>query len=90
MSVLHITSDNLPQWLPTIIDCGVGTSLGFHNIPASARDRVREAISGVISNIFGGTQLIVRGDEEHLLQRVELSSSRRRRSDIETGLRSTA
>jgi hypothetical protein len=85
MWILQITSDSLPQWLPIVIDCGVGASLGFQNIPASARNRVGQAISGVIGNIFGGTQVTIRTDEQLLLQRDEASSSRRRRSDIETG-----
>ncbi|KAE9376090.1 hypothetical protein N431DRAFT_454672 [Stipitochalara longipes BDJ] len=85
MSVLHITSDNLPQWLPTIIDCGIGTSLGFQNIPASARHRVAESVTSVIGSIFGGTQVVIRTDEQQPLQGVQAASSRGRRSDIEMG-----
>ncbi|KAN0112333.1 hypothetical protein V8E51_005284 [Hyaloscypha variabilis] len=85
MSVLHITSDNLPQWLPTIIDCGVGTSLGFQNIPASARHRVGESITSIIGGIFGGTQVVVRREEQQPLQSVQSSASRGRRADIEMG-----
>lgn len=84
--MLHITSDNLPQWLPTIVDCGLGASLGIQNIPLAARNKVGDVIREVIASIFGGTQVIVRGDEVELLQRNEPSSSpRRRRPDIETG-----
>ncbi|PMD22459.1 hypothetical protein NA56DRAFT_88118 [Hyaloscypha hepaticicola] len=86
MSILHITSDHLPQWLPTIIDCGIGASLGFQAIPSSARERVGEAITSVIGGIFGGTQVIVRRDEERHLSENEPSSTRRRRADIEEGL----
>lgn len=86
MSILHITSDNLPQWLPTIIDCGIGASLGFQAIPSSARERVGEAITSVIGGIFSGTQVIVRRDEERHLSENEPSSTRRRRADIEEGL----
>jgi hypothetical protein len=84
MSILRIKSDNLPQWLPTAIDCGVGTSLGFQSIPASARHRVGESIGSVVGSIFGGTQVIIRRDEQQLLQREEPSSPRRHRTDIET------
>jgi hypothetical protein len=86
MSVLHITSDNLPQWLPTIIDCGIGASLGFQAIPSSARERVGEVITSVIGGIFDGTQVIVRRDEERLLSENEPSLTRRRRADVEEGL----
>jgi hypothetical protein len=85
MSILHITSDNLPQWLPTIIDCGVGMSLGFQNIPAAVRRRVGESITGVIGSIFGGTQVIIQRDEQRLLQTEEPLSSRTHRPDIEMG-----
>ena len=85
VSILHISSDSLPQWLPTVIDCGVGTSLGLQNIPAAARNRVGEVLSGLIGSVFGGTQVIIWGDEEQHLQRNEALSSRRRPSDIETG-----
>jgi hypothetical protein len=85
MSILHITSDNLPQWLPTIIDCGVGTSLGFQNIPAAARTKVGDVIRGFIGAIFGATQVVIRTDEEQLLPRAEPPLSRRRRTDVEIG-----
>src|SRR5258708_6096182 len=85
MSILHITCDNLPQWLPTIINWGVGTSLGFQNIPAAARHQVGKSISGVIGSIFGGTQVIIRQDEQQLLPRDDSTPSRRHRPDIETG-----
>lgn len=86
MSVLHITSENLPQWLPTIIDCGIGVSLGLQAIPTSARERIGDAITSVIGGVFGGTQVMLRRDEERLLSENESSSTRRRQADIEEGL----
>ncbi len=85
MSILHLSSNNLPQWLPTVIDCGVGASLGLQNIPAAARNRAGEVFSGFIGNTFGVTQVIVRRDEEQLSDGDDAQSSRRRRQDIETG-----
>lgn len=80
MWILQIRSDNLPQWLPIVIDCGLGGSVGFQNIPASARSQVGEAISRVIGNLFG-----IRTEEQQLLQPDEAYSSRRRGPDIEAG-----
>jgi len=58
-SVLHITSDSLPQWLPTIINCGLGTSVGVQNIPADSQKRLWGYICKVMGSIFGGTQVIL-------------------------------
>jgi hypothetical protein len=85
MSILHITSNNLPQWLPTVIDCGIGASLGLQNIPVTARNLVGEVLSGFIGSTFGATQVIVRRAEEQLLDGDDAQSLRRRRQDIETG-----
>jgi len=85
MSILHITSNNLPQWLPTVIDCGIGASLGLQNIPATARNLVGEVLSGFIGSTFGATQVIVGRAEEQLLDGDDAQSLRRRRQDIETG-----
>jgi hypothetical protein len=85
MSILHITSDNLPQWLPTVIDCGIGTSLGLQNIPETARIRLGEVLSGFSGSTLGVTQVIVQRDGEQLLNREDAGSSRRCRQDIETG-----
>jgi hypothetical protein len=85
MSILHITSNNLPQWLPTVIDCGIGASLGLQNIPATARNLVGEVLSGFIGSTLGATQVIVRRAEEQLLDGDDAQSLRRRRQDIETG-----
>jgi hypothetical protein len=69
MSILHITSENLPQWLPTIIECGLGTSIGIRSIPSASRDQARDYISSVTGSVFGATQVVVRSEQGQPLQR---------------------
>ena len=85
ISTLQITSDNLPQWIPTAVDCGLGASLGLQNIPASSRNRIGRLIGNILSGIFSGIQGTLRQSTEPLLPRDEPSgSSRQSGQDVQS------
>src|SRR6266536_3106117 len=62
-SILQIKSENLPQWLPIAINCGLGASVGLQNIPSNSRKRFGEYLSSILSSIFGGTQVNIRSGQ---------------------------
>jgi hypothetical protein len=86
-SILQIKSENLPQWLPTAINCGLGASVGLQNIPSNSRKRLGEYVSSILSSIFGGTQVNIWGErgQEDVLPRVEprVDEHGRRREDVD-------
>lgn len=64
MAVLKIGSETLPQWLPMIIDAGLGASIGLQNIPSKTLEKLKEYATNILGSICGGTQVIVQSREQ--------------------------
>ncbi|KAF7858536.1 hypothetical protein EAF04_009136 [Stromatinia cepivora] len=55
-SVLQISSSPLPQWIPTILDCGLGLSIGMQSLPREYLHGLRDWAAEIFSSLCGGGQ----------------------------------
>lgn len=55
------TADTLPQWIPLIVDCGLGVSIGIQNIPSNAREQLWKQLNELVGSFCGGVQVRFRG-----------------------------
>lgn len=60
MSTIQLTSEDLPRWMPLIIDSGLGASIGIQNIPAEARERALNVVAEYAGSLCGRCQLNIR------------------------------
>lgn len=57
-SVLGISSDNLPQWIPLAIDCGLAASIGLQSIPSETRTQLGVYIRNIVGSLLGSTTYV--------------------------------
>jgi len=57
VSTTQPTADTLPQWIPLIIDCGLGMSIGIQNIPSNAREQLWTQLNELVGSFCGGVQV---------------------------------
>ncbi|KAF7918142.1 uncharacterized protein EAE97_011913 [Botrytis byssoidea] len=55
-SILQISSTLIPQWIPTILDCGFRLSLGVQNLPTAYLYGVRDWAMNMVGSLCGGDQ----------------------------------
>ncbi|THV53264.1 hypothetical protein BGAL_0055g00230 [Botrytis galanthina] len=67
-----ISSTLLPQWIPTILDCGLGLSLGIQNLPTAYLSGVRDWAMNMVGSLCGGDQPTLRHETHILPVRPEL------------------
>lgn len=60
ITTIQLTSTDLPQWIPLIIDSGLGASIGIQNIPVEPRRRAIKIVGEYAGSLCGGCQLNVR------------------------------
>ncbi|APA12313.1 hypothetical protein sscle_09g070830 [Sclerotinia sclerotiorum 1980 UF-70] len=56
-SVLKISSSLLPQWIPTIVDCGLGFSIGMQSLPRDYLHGLRDWAIEVVGSLCSGVPL---------------------------------
>ncbi|KAF7896330.1 hypothetical protein EAF00_006344 [Botryotinia globosa] len=71
-SILQISSTLLPQWIPTILDCGFGLSLGVQNLPTAYLYGMRDWAMNMVGSLCGGDQPTFRRETHILPVRSEL------------------
>ena len=71
VSILHINSDNLPQWVPAIIDSGIGISFALQSIPADSMKRLCQYSQSLVTSTCGATQINIHQLTESLLPQVQ-------------------
>ncbi|KAF7882562.1 uncharacterized protein EAF02_005925 [Botrytis sinoallii] len=65
-SVLQISSTLLLQWIPTILDSGLGLSFGIQNLPTDYMYGARDWAMNLVGSLCGGDQPTFR-HETHIL-----------------------
>lgn len=63
--IIQLTSENLPQWIPLLIDSGLGISTGLQSISADSRRRLIESLGKFVGNICGGVQFNLHENRAH-------------------------
>jgi hypothetical protein len=66
--MLHLSSDNLPQWIPLAVNAGLGASACIQDINSETRQRLGEYVRTFLGSIFG-TQILMPRAGDPLLPR---------------------
>ncbi|KAH9217948.1 hypothetical protein DL95DRAFT_458836 [Leptodontidium sp. 2 PMI_412] len=53
LSTVEPPPDHLPQWIPGIIDIGLGVSIGIQEFPSDTRRRAFQHLTDLLGSIYG-------------------------------------